>query len=677
MAPTPKPKSSSSKAKSSSSKVTLARVKGENFYRNAKQASRVKMLNGGKPVRDKDGKIIQAAAFQKGEDETKPGRVQPDRRWFGNTRVISQTALDHFRTSLSTKKDDPYSVLLRRNKLPMALLDDAQNPSLRKRPHIVEVEPFGDTFGPKAQRKRPRIEAGSFDELSKLGAAAEEEAAATAGANGTGTIERLASSIVEPKTHADYHEPIYAKGTSRRIYGELYKVIDSSDVILHILDARDPLGTICESVLEYVKKEKSHKQVVLVINKCDLVPNWVTARYIQHLTPRFPTIAFHASPNHSFGKGSLIQLLRQFAQLHSDKKQISVGFIGYPNVGKSSVINTLKSGKVCTVAPVPGETKVWQYITLTRRIYLIDCPGIVPTSAHDTETSTVLKGVVRVEALPTPSDHIPALMARVKPIYLSRTYGVPLPEAEGEGEGAARGWEPEVFLDKLARMKGRLLKHGEPDLDAVAKIVLSDWVRGRIPFFVAPPERTEELNKSEAKERARKEKGKGKANAKADSGATGWKALQGTDGEVPGVRQNLGSIMQKNTFVPEDVRPLEDVSIPGAVEVDEEAAAEESGGEGAGADEEEELTWNDVWDGIKEDPNAEVEETLVADEDASEADDDEAGPSKKAPRMKTNKKKAANFYSDANVKNKNRSKSALLKSLPLGKRPDARKRKKE
>lgn len=50
----------------------------------------------------------------------------------GNTRVISQTALDHFRTSLSSKKDDPYSVLLRRNKLPMALLDDAANSNLRK-----------------------------------------------------------------------------------------------------------------------------------------------------------------------------------------------------------------------------------------------------------------------------------------------------------------------------------------------------------------------------------------------------------------------------------------------------------------------------------------------------------------------------------------------------------------
>lgn len=80
--------------------------------------------------------------------------------------------------------------------------------------------------------------------------------------------------------YADYVDPIFAKGTSRRIYGELYKVIDSSDVVLHLLDARDPLGTMCESVLEYLKKEKAHKHVVLVINKCDLVPNWVTVRVL-------------------------------------------------------------------------------------------------------------------------------------------------------------------------------------------------------------------------------------------------------------------------------------------------------------------------------------------------------------------------------------------------------------
>lgn len=81
MAPSKKPVSSS-KARSSS-QPSLKKVKGENFYRNAKAVARLKMLSGGKAVRDRDGKIIQAAAFQKGEDETTPGRVQPDRRWFG------------------------------------------------------------------------------------------------------------------------------------------------------------------------------------------------------------------------------------------------------------------------------------------------------------------------------------------------------------------------------------------------------------------------------------------------------------------------------------------------------------------------------------------------------------------------------------------------------------------
>lgn len=76
---------SKTRSSSSSQQPTLKRVKGENFYRDAKAASRLKMLNGGKPVRDRDGKIIEAAAFQKGEDEAKPGRVQPDRRWFGES----------------------------------------------------------------------------------------------------------------------------------------------------------------------------------------------------------------------------------------------------------------------------------------------------------------------------------------------------------------------------------------------------------------------------------------------------------------------------------------------------------------------------------------------------------------------------------------------------------------
>ena len=55
--------------------------------------------------------------------------------------------------------------------------------------------------------------------------------------------------------------------------------------------------------------------------------------------------------------------------------------------------------QVCNVAPIPGETKVWQYITLMKRIFLIDCPGVVHAGQADADTDLVLKGVVRVENL--------------------------------------------------------------------------------------------------------------------------------------------------------------------------------------------------------------------------------------------------------------------------------------
>lgn len=129
------------------------------------------------------------------------------------------------------------------------------------------------------------------------------------------------------------------------------------------------------------------------------VPAWVTKRWLHTLSKEYPTLAFHASITNPFGKGSLLSLLRQLARLRSDKQYISVGMVGYPNVGKSSVINTLRSKKVCNVAPIPGETKVWQYITLMKRIFLIDCPGVVYNKTDDSETDIVLKGVVRVENL--------------------------------------------------------------------------------------------------------------------------------------------------------------------------------------------------------------------------------------------------------------------------------------
>uniref|UniRef100_A0A8C1UHS5 Nucleolar GTP-binding protein 2 n=2 Tax=Cyprinus carpio TaxID=7962 RepID=A0A8C1UHS5_CYPCA len=447
------------------SSVNCYRVKGAGGN-NMRDRATIKRLN---MYRQKQrcnsrGKVIKPLQYQNTVAPGTVARVEPNIKWFANTRVIKQSSLQKFQEEMNAVKKDPYRVVMRQSKLPMSLLHDrikAHNSKV----HILDTETFETTFGPKAQRKRPILSVG---ELKDFAEQAEVSAQSYNAEKDRDLVSEDSGVKDEPR------EEIFKKGQSKRIWGELYKVIDSSDVIIQVLDARDPLGTRSQSIESYLKKEKPWKHLIFVLNKCDLIPTWVTKRWVAVLSQEYPTLAFHASLTNSFGKGSLIQLLRQFGKLHSDKKQISIGFIGYPNVGKSSVINTLRSKKVCNVAPLAGETKVWQYITLMRRIFLIDCPGVVYPS-EDSETDIVLKGVVQVEKIRNPEDHIGAVLERAKAEYIQKTYRIP-------------SWSSaEDFLEKLAFRTGKLLKGGEPDLSTVSKMVLNDWQRGRIPFFVKPP----------------------------------------------------------------------------------------------------------------------------------------------------------------------------------------------
>jgi nuclear GTP-binding protein len=164
-----------------------------------------------------------------------------------------------------------------------------------------------------------------------------------------------------------------------------------------------------------------------------------------------------------------------------DKKQISVGVVGYPNCGKSSVINTLISKKSCKVAPIPGETKIWQYITLFKRVSLIDCPGVVVDTAGDTETDSVLKGVVRAERLENPEDFIDAICAKVKREHIAAQYK--LPKDGDETWTTSKG-----LMEMISKRAGRLLKGGDPCLRSASITIINDYQRGRLPHYVAPPE---------------------------------------------------------------------------------------------------------------------------------------------------------------------------------------------
>uniref|UniRef100_A0A667Z5H6 Nucleolar GTP-binding protein 2 n=1 Tax=Myripristis murdjan TaxID=586833 RepID=A0A667Z5H6_9TELE len=527
---------------SSSSNPDRAKGAGGNNMRDRATIKRLNMYRQKQRCNNR-GKVIKPLQYQSTVAPGTVARVEPNIKWFANTRVIKQSSLQKFQEEMGAVQKDPYRVVMRQSKLPMSLLHDRVK-AHNSKVHILDTEGFETTFGPKAQRKRPNLMVGDVKDLA-------ERAQASAMSYSAAKDRDLVTEDTGVREEA--REEIFKKGQSKRIWGELYKVVDSSDVIIQVLDARDPMGTRSQSIETYLKKEKPWKHLIFVLNKCDLIPTWVTKRWVAVLSKEYPTLAFHASLTNSFGKGSLIQLLRQFGKLHTDKKQISVGFIGYPNVGKSSVINTLRSKKVCNVAPLAGETKVWQYITLMRRIFLIDCPGVVYPS-EDSESDIVLKGVVQVEKIRNPEEHIGAVLERAKPEYIQKTYRVPT-------------WSSaEDFLEKLAFRTGKLLKGGEPDLTTVSKMVLNDWQRGRIPFFVKPPgpEGDQEVRDLTCllTENVQEEQPE---NQEGDTMSTEQEAQQEQQRRqkeqvqriLTSVRQNFGKINVAPEFSEEDLVPVE------------------------------------------------------------------------------------------------------------------------
>lgn len=260
------------------------KVKGENFYRSAKKVKCLNRLNEGKPQRNAAGKIVTAASFQ--SRQLPQARVEPNRKWFTNSRVIGQDALNSFRQAMTERASDPYSVLLKTNKLPMSLINDGKDKNGLKQfkaKMTVDATPFAEVFGPKSQRKRVKLEVSSLQDLIDHNSKSHES-----------YIDRLEQSRVSSgnlsmetydTNEADHpddgcikscREAIFSKGQSKRIWNELYKVMDSSDVVIHVLDARDPDGTRCRSVEKYLKAEAPHKHLIFVLNKCDLVPTGVT-----------------------------------------------------------------------------------------------------------------------------------------------------------------------------------------------------------------------------------------------------------------------------------------------------------------------------------------------------------------------------------------------------------------
>ena len=81
----------------------------------------------------------------------------------------------------------------------------------------------------------------------------------------------------------------------KSFYKEFKKVVEAADVIIEVLDARDPIGSRCLQVEEMIISSGTNKKLVLLLNKIDLVPKENTQAWLKYLRNQYPTVAFKSS----------------------------------------------------------------------------------------------------------------------------------------------------------------------------------------------------------------------------------------------------------------------------------------------------------------------------------------------------------------------------------------------
>ncbi|WMV46993.1 hypothetical protein MTR67_040378 [Solanum verrucosum] len=340
----------------------------------------------------------------------------------------------------------------------------------------------------KERAKKRKLGLLEDDDVSKL-----EDLTSTKEKVGGGRVNDGSASFVKQRDNSE-----------RAFYKELVKVIDASDVILEVLDARDPLGTRCLDMEKMVMRAGPEKHLVLLLNKIDLIPREAAEKWLKYLREELPTVAFKCStqeqksnlgwkPSSKAGKSktsnllqtsdclgaeTLIKLLKNYSRSHEIKKSITVGVIGLPNVGKSSLINSLKRSHVVNVGATPGLTRSLQEVQLDKNVKLLDCPGVVMLrSASEDDASIALRNCKRIEKLDDPIGPVKEILKLCPERMMVTIYKVPTFDSVDD------------FLQKVAMVRGKLKKGGIVDVDAAARIVLHDWNEGKIPYYTLPPTR--------------------------------------------------------------------------------------------------------------------------------------------------------------------------------------------
>ncbi|KAM0012589.1 putative GTP-binding protein, orthogonal bundle domain superfamily [Helianthus debilis subsp. tardiflorus] len=310
------------------------------------------------------------------------------------------------------------------------------------------------------------------------------------------------------------------------IWRQLWRVLERSDLLVMVVDARDPLFYRCPDLEAYAREIDEHKRTLLLINKADLLPYSVRQKWADYFqlhgilylfwSAKAATAELEGKKQVSssqetvdedtkiYGREELLSRLQseaeEIARMRTDSQQnstdvktehVTVGFVGYPNVGKSSTINALVGAKRTGVTSTPGKTKHFQTLIITEKLTLCDCPGLVFPSFTSSRYEMIASGVLPIhrmtehrEAVQVVADHVPRHV-------IEGVYNIKLPKP--------KPYEPEnrpPFASELLRSycasRGYVASSGLPDETKAARQILKDYIDGKLPHYKLPPGMSDE-----------------------------------------------------------------------------------------------------------------------------------------------------------------------------------------
>lgn len=311
--------------------------------------------------------------------------------------------------------------------------------------------------------------------------------------------------------HVSEAESMEVAQTRKKFYQDLVQVTNTADVVLVVLDARDPEA--CRSEKLETDIRANGKRLVFLLNKIDLVPAEAVEAWLAYYRKIAPTLAFKActsaagkaarknpltlgplkgneeiyqASGANYGADKLIQLLKQYSRNGLGTGALTVGIVGFPNVGKSSIINTLTGLRRGTTTSAvkagnhAGVTSQLQEVQLDNKITLIDSAGVVfPSSIGNSDASLILRRAINVDSLRDPIGTVGRLLSH---------RGV-TGEALCQILRVASFSNAQELIRNVAQVHGKMKRGGGADMEAASRFILNRVSDGKAHFFTMPPER--------------------------------------------------------------------------------------------------------------------------------------------------------------------------------------------